>query len=276
EQRAAAQPPARADGRQRGHPRPRAAHGDGRERRRAVHPGRRRDDAGRRARLDLVAHAPRAPRPHLLEVPLAGVAGALPRRLHGDGARGRAPHPPVRAAAVLRAGVRDERGPRDRALADPRRHPGREPGPRRRRLPRARRAALPGRGRLRARPRRGRDRELLSRHRHLDRALVLPADPVADPRARHPRVPALAGQARARGVGRRALRGPRARRRRDPRAGRRAAVPAELDLRRRAGDDRSRRAGRGGHRRRHPVGGRGRADRRRGRDRPRHRRPPPL
>ena len=61
------------------------------------------------------------------------------------------------------------------------------------------------------------------RDRDLDRALVLQADPVAHPRARHARVPALARPPRARGVGRRPLRDERraraGQRRRDAVAG---------------------------------------------------------
>ena len=54
--------------------------------------------------------------------------------------------------------------------------------------------------------RRGRDRELLPGDRDLGRALGLRPDAVAHPRARHARLPALAGPARAREVGRRPLR----------------------------------------------------------------------
>ena len=60
--------------------------------------------------------------------------------------------------------------------------------------------------RLGARPRRGRGRELLPGDRDVARALVLREHAVADPRARHARLPALARAARARGVGGRALR----------------------------------------------------------------------
>ena len=75
----------------------------------ALGPGGRPDDARGGARGDLVADAPRAARPHVLEVPLARDARADPRRLHADRARGRAHRPPVRAAALPRAGVLDGR-----------------------------------------------------------------------------------------------------------------------------------------------------------------------
>ena len=113
----------------------------------AVDPGRRHHDARGRAGRDLDADAPRAARAHVLEVPLARDARPDPRRVHRHRARGRAAAPPARAAALQRAGVRDERRPRDRALDDPRRHPRRPPRALERRLPRDRRQALPGRRR---------------------------------------------------------------------------------------------------------------------------------
>ena len=92
------------------------------------------------------------------------------------------------------------------------------------------------------RARRGRGRELLPRDRDLADRLRLLAHAVEDPRDRHPRLPALARPARARGVGGRALR-PRGSARRAAREGRR-------DHRRRdaVGLDRRarRRGGRGG------------------------------
>ena len=79
-----------------------------------------------------------------------------------------------------------------------------------------------------ARARRGRGRELLPGDRDLHRALGLRQHAVAHPRAGHARLPALAGQARARGVRRRALlrastRKRRGQRRRHALAGRRRA-----------------------------------------------------
>ena len=132
------------------------------------------------------------------------------------------------------------RRPRDRALDDPRRHPRRPPGPHERRLPGDRRQALPGR-------RAGHEKvhvevEVANFYpalATLGGALVLRQHPVAHPRARHARLPALAGAAGARGVGRRALRP----------HGQRAGAPA----RRRAA----------GQRRRHAVAGVGRHRRRR-------------
>ena len=95
--------------------------------------------------------------------------------------------------------------PRDRALEHPGRPAGLAP---QRGLPGDRRAPDGVRARrLRAHPRRGRGRRTsIPAIVDLDRALVLRQHPVAHPRARHARVPALAGQARARGVRRRALR----------------------------------------------------------------------
>ena len=79
---------------------------------------------------------------------------------------------------------------------------------RRRRLPGDRRPPLPG-GRARARRRIHVEVEVANFYpaiADLARALVLRAHAVAHPRARHPRLPALARAARPRGVGGRALR----------------------------------------------------------------------
>ena len=115
------------------------------ERRRGpLDPGRRPHDA-RASELEraLDADVPRAPRAHVLEVPLARHARPDPRRLHRrPSARVVLLAPPVRAAALPRARVRATDGPRDRALADPRR-PARRPAATRR-LPGDRRPPLPG------------------------------------------------------------------------------------------------------------------------------------
>ncbi len=174
-----------------------------------------------RARGDVDAAAPGAARPHVLEVPLARDAGADPGRVHRHRPRRRVPPPPVRPAALRRSRVRDDPGPRRRALDDQGGDPRRAPGPDVGRLPGDRRAAR----RLRPagpgpRARRGRDRELLSVAGDLGGALVLLDHAVAHPRARHPRVPALAGAARPRGVGGRALRRRRRRTRRRARESR--------------------------------------------------------
>ena len=148
---------------------------------------------------------PRAPRAHVLEVPLARVARPDPRRVHAD--RARASCCFGRPFVLLRFGAPeydDQRRPRHRALADPRR--------------RARRQARPGLPGDRRPPRRGAEPGYAQAHvevevanfyprdRDRDRPLVLQADPVAHPRARHARVPALARPPRARGVRRRPLR----------------------------------------------------------------------
>ena len=69
----------------------------------------RRADADRRARRDLDAEAPRAPRAHLLALPQPLHARPRPRRVHRGRALRRAAAPPVRAARVQGAGVRDGR-----------------------------------------------------------------------------------------------------------------------------------------------------------------------
>ena len=143
------EPPQRPPGapdRRRGDPRSRGAHGDGRARRRALDPGRRRHRPGRRARGALERDPPRAPGAHVLEVPLARDARADPRHLHRHGAARGAAVPAVRAAALRRPRVRGHARKRRRALAHHRRPAGLQARAQRRRLPRDRRAPLPGRG----------------------------------------------------------------------------------------------------------------------------------
>ena len=97
--------------------------------------------------------------------------------------------PPVRAAALPRAGVRARRGPRHRALAHPRRA-ARRAGPRRR-LPRDRRPPLPGRARRATSASTSRSRSRTSTRRSRRPVqVVLHEHAVAHPRARHARVPA--------------------------------------------------------------------------------------
>ena len=207
-------------------------------RRRALDPGRRRHGPGRRARRALERHPPRAPGAHLLEVPLARDARADPRHLHRHGAPRRPAVPAVRAAALPRARVRGGGRPRDRALADRGRAARLPPRPRRQGLPGDRRAPLPaGGGGLGDRARRGRGRELLPRDRDLADEVRLLAHAVEDPRARHPRLPALARAPGPRAVGGRALRPAR-----DPRG------EGRLGHRRRHAVGRHRRARRGGGR----------------------------
>ena len=154
---------------------------------------------GRRARGALERDPPRAPGAHVLEVPLARDARADPRHLHRHRAARGAAVPAVRAAALRRPRVRGHARQRRRALAHHRRPAGLQARAPRRRLPRDRRAPLPGRGGgLGDRPRRGRGRELLPRDRDLADEVRLLAHAVEDPRARHPRLPALARAPRAR------------------------------------------------------------------------------
>ena len=198
---------------------------------------------------------PRAPRAHVLEVPLARLARPHPRRLHADGARGRARRAAVRAAALPRAGVRDRpptagscAGASATACSSPRRAATR-------RLPRDRRAALPGgRAGPRAAARRGRDRELLPRASPSgSRAGSTPtrsrASTCWSPTASCARWRASSSRSRPSGASRRRARRRRAGLARGPRAagGRHGA--------------RARRRRRAGHRRRHAVGGRRRARR---------------
>ena len=89
--------------------RSRGAHDDGRARRRALDPGRRPHAARRRARRDLDADAPRAPRAHLLALSVALHARPDPRALRRGRPRGRAARAAARAAALQGAGVRDGR-----------------------------------------------------------------------------------------------------------------------------------------------------------------------
>ena len=71
-------------------------------------PGGRGDAAAGGAREALVARAPREPRAHLLELPVALLARADPRPLHGRLARGGVPPPAVRPAALPQARVRPQ------------------------------------------------------------------------------------------------------------------------------------------------------------------------
>ena len=71
-----------------------------------------------RARPDLDPGVPRAPGAHLLALPHAGLARPAARALHRRLARDRGAHPAVRAAALPRARVRDQRRLRHGHLAD--------------------------------------------------------------------------------------------------------------------------------------------------------------
>src|SRR3954452_3628797 len=117
----AAQPRPGAPDRPRGDRGPRAPHGHGPRRRRALDPGGGRGHAARRAAAAVDADAPRAPRAHVLDVPLTGHARADPGDLHRVVALLGAHRPADRLAALPRTGVHVLRRPRDRALA----HPGR-------------------------------------------------------------------------------------------------------------------------------------------------------
>ena len=112
--------------------------------------------------------APRAPRAHVLEVPLARDARPDPRHLHRGRARRSCCCSARSCCCASRARVRGRARPRRRALAHQRR-PARLPArARRRRLPGDRRPPLPGGGGgLGDRARRGRGRELLPGDRDL-------------------------------------------------------------------------------------------------------------
>ena len=213
---------------------PEEAHVDGRARRRAL-------DPGRRPRRPRAASSTRSGRRCTSSASRARTGGTS-RASRSASSASTTPTtercvvllaPAVRAAALPGARVRDGRRPRHRALADPRRRARRARAATATATWRSTSAAPAEPSRATRGARRGRGRELLPARSRTWIARWFYGHPVAHPRARHPRLPALAGAARPRGVGRRALR--RRRREAQQRAGhrRRHAVAVVIALARR-------------------------------------------